>query len=170
VGGEEGRAGSWRRAEEAGLFPKRQPVIVGCGEDERDGRAGRLEARLLRDQARRDLDDCAGLRLDRPVRRPVLFWDPLGVEVIAMGPFVHVQDLQGIDVLVAAGTLSKRRLAVPDHIEAERDALAQGISQGPSDPTSSTCRSCPAARDHVPRPDAQHPKAGRRTSGRVPLR
>ena len=31
----------------------------------------------------------------------------LGVEVIAMGPLVHVQDLQGIDVLDPAGTLSE---------------------------------------------------------------
>jgi hypothetical protein len=38
---------------------------------------------------------------------------------------------RGIDVLVPAGTLSKQRLAVPDHIEAERDALAQGIGEGP---------------------------------------
>jgi hypothetical protein len=47
------------------------------------------------------------------------------------GPLVHVQDLQGVDVLDPAGTLSKQRLAVPDHIEAERDALAQGIGEGP---------------------------------------
>lgn len=69
--------------------------------------------------------------LDRPVRRQIQSGDPLGVEVIAMGPRVHVQDLQGVDVLVPAGTLSKRRLAVPNHIEAEQDALAQSVGDGP---------------------------------------
>lgn len=102
---EEIGAGSWRRVEEADLFLNRQPIIVGCDEDERDGRAARLEARLLRHQVHRGLDDCAGLRLDRPVRREVRSGDPLGVEVIAMGPLVRVQDLQGVDVLAGRHAL-----------------------------------------------------------------
>ena len=84
-----------------------------------------------------------------------------------MGPLVHVQDLQGVDVLVPAGTLSKQRLAVPDHIEAERDALAQGIGDGPEQSDEQHLWIMSAA-DHVPRPDAQHPKAGRLASGSGP--
>jgi hypothetical protein len=77
-----------------------------------------------------------------------------------MGPRAHVQDLQGVEALDPAGTLSKQRLAVPDHIEAERDALAQGIGEGRERTTSSSTyrsmsrgRSCPVAR--CPAPEGQ---------------
>ena len=76
-----------------------------------------------------------------------------------MGSLVHVQELQGVYVLDPAGTLSKQRLAVPDHVEAERDALAQGVGEGPE----RSDEQHPI--DHVSRPDVQHPKA-RRLAGR----
>ena len=44
---------------------------------------------------------------DRPVRERSNPGIPSGVEVIAMRPLVHVQELQGIGVLDPAGTLSK---------------------------------------------------------------
>ena len=43
------------------------------------------------------LTTAPGLRLDRPVRRQVQSGDPLGVELIGMGPLVHVQDLQRVE-------------------------------------------------------------------------
>jgi hypothetical protein len=52
--------------------------------------------------------------------------------------------------------------AVADHIEAERDAFAQGIGEGRD-------RSDESIHKIVPRPDAQQPKA-RRLAGRVPPR